>query len=47
MKVHIHANLVQAFITLLEVLIALIPVKILAAHFAGRSSLADGILYVI
>lgn len=44
---HLHISFIHAFVTLLEFLIAWIPVKILAAHFSGRSALADGVLHVL
>jgi hypothetical protein len=47
MKVHIHASVIAAVLTVLEFLIAWIPIKMLAANFAGRSALADGILNVL
>jgi hypothetical protein len=39
--------MIHAFVTLLEFLLAWIPVKILAAHYSGRSALADGVLHVL
>lgn len=44
---HLHVSLIHALLTLLEVLIAWIPMKIVAAHYAGRSGLADGVLHVL
>ena len=47
MRVHIHASLIAAVFTLLEWLMAVIPLKFVAAHFQGRSALADGVLNVL
>lgn len=47
MRVHIHASAITALLTFLEFLIAWIPVKIVAAHFEGRSALASGVLNVL
>jgi len=47
MRVHIHASLIAAIMTFLEWLIAVIPVKFVAAHFEGRSALASGVLNVL
>lgn len=47
MKVHLHVSLIHAFVTVLEFLLAWIPIKIVAANFAGKSALADGILHVL
>lgn len=44
---HLHISLIHAFATFLEVLLALIPVKIVAAWFSGRSALADAALHVL
>jgi hypothetical protein len=45
--VHVHASLVAAVFTLLEWLIAIIPLKFIAAKFEGRSALASGVLNVL
>lgn len=45
MKVNI--SLLAAFLTLLELLLVLIPVKLVAAQYAGKSVLADGVLNVL
>ena len=47
MRVHIHASLIAALFTFLEWLLAVIPVKFVAAHFEGRSALASGVLNVL
>lgn len=47
MKVHLHVSMLHAFVTVLEFLLAWIPIKIVAANYAGRSALADGILHVL
>ena len=47
MKVHLHASVVTAWLTVLEFLLAWIPIKIVAAHFEGRSALASGVLNVL
>lgn len=47
MRGHLHISLVAAFCTLLELLIAWIPVKIVAAHFEDRSNLAGAVLHVL
>lgn len=44
---HLHVSLIHAFITFLEVLLAWIPMKILAAQFQGRNALASAALYVL
>jgi hypothetical protein len=46
-RVHVHVSLIHCFITLLEFLLAWIPVKIIAANYAGRSALADATLSVL
>lgn len=45
MKVNI--SFLAAFLTLLEILLVLIPVKIIAAQYAGKSVLADAVLNVL
>lgn len=47
MKLHLHVSMIHAFMTLLEFLLAWIPIKILAANFEGRSALASGVLHVL
>jgi hypothetical protein len=47
MKVHIHASVIAAVLTVLEFLIAWIPIKLLAANFEGRSALASAVLNVL
>lgn len=47
MRNHIHLSLIHAWITFLEVIIILIPAKLIAARFEGRSALASGVLHVL
>jgi hypothetical protein len=47
MNMRLHISLLSAMLTLLEFLLAWIPIKILAAQYAGRSSLADSVLTVL
>lgn len=47
MRVHLHASLVSALLTVLEFLIAWIPIKMIAARYEGRSALASGVLNVL
>lgn len=47
MNNHIHLSLIHAWITFLEVILILIPVKLIAARFEGKSALASGILHVL
>lgn len=47
MRIHIHASIVAALFTVLEFLIAWIPIKIIAARYQGRSALANGVLNVL
>jgi hypothetical protein len=44
---HLHISLIHAFVTLLEFLLAWIPIKLLAANFEGRSALASAVLHVL
>lgn len=46
-RVHVHVSLVHAFCTLLEFLLAWIPVKLIAARFESRSALASAVLHVL
>jgi hypothetical protein len=46
-KLHLHISLVHAFLTVLEFLIAWIPIKLVAANYEGRSALASGVLHVL
>lgn len=46
-KVHVHISFLHAFCTLLEILIAWIPVKLIAAQFEDRSALAGAVLHVL
>jgi hypothetical protein len=47
MKLHLHVSFVHALMTVLEFLIAWIPIKLVAANFEGRSALASGVLHVL
>lgn len=44
---HLHVSVLHAFMTLLEFLLAWIPIKIVAANFEGRSALASATLHVL
>jgi hypothetical protein len=44
---HLHVSAFHVFCTFLELLLAWIPVKIVAAHFEGRSALASAVLHVL
>jgi hypothetical protein len=46
-KLHIHISFFHAFMTLLEFMIAWIPIKLVAANFEGRSALASAVLHVL
>jgi hypothetical protein len=43
----LHISLLSALLTVMEFLLAWIPIKIVAAQYAGRSALADSILTVL
>jgi hypothetical protein len=47
MNMRLHISLLSALLTVLEFLLAWIPIKIVAAQYAGRSGLADSILTVL
>jgi hypothetical protein len=47
MNMRLHISLLSALLTFLEFMLAWIPIKIVAAQFAGRSSLADSILTIL
>lgn len=47
MNMRLHISLLSALLTVMEFLLAWIPIKIVAAQFAGRSALADSILTVL
>ena len=44
---HLHVSPLHALITLLELLIIWIPIKLVAANFEGRSALASAVLNVL
>jgi hypothetical protein len=43
----LNISFLACLLTALEVLLALIPMKIVAAQYAGRSALADATLMVL
>lgn len=45
--VHIHGSVITALLTLLEFLLAWIPIKMIAAHYENRSALAAAVLNVL
>lgn len=47
MKLHIHISFFHALMTLLEFMIAWIPIKLVAANFEGRNALASAVLHVL
>ena len=47
MRNHLHVSMLHAFVTVLEFLLAWIPIKIVAANFEGRSALAGAVLHVL
>lgn len=47
MRLHVHASVIAAIFTVLEFLIAWIPIKMIAARYEGRSALASGVLNVL
>jgi len=47
MRLHLHASVLAAIFTVLEFLIAWIPIKMIAARYEGRSALASGVLNVL
>jgi hypothetical protein len=47
MNMQLHISFLSCLLTVLEFLLAWIPIKIVAAQFAGRSSTADSILLVL
>jgi hypothetical protein len=44
---HLHLSFIHWLVTGIEVLLFLIPLKIIAANFVGRSSLADALYGVV
>lgn len=44
---HLHISALHVLCTFLELLLAWIPVKIIAAHFESRSALAAATLHVL
>ena len=44
---HVHISFLHALMTFLEVLLAWIPVKLVAANFSDRSSLAAAVVHVL
>jgi hypothetical protein len=47
MRVHVHVSMLTAIMTVLEFLIAWIPIKFVAANYEGRSALASAVLNVL
>lgn len=47
MRVHVHASVLTGVFTLLEFLLAWIPIKFIAAKFEDRSALASAVLNVL
>lgn len=47
MSFKLRISFLSMLLTVLEFLLAWIPIKIVAAQYAGRSSLADAILTVL
>lgn len=47
MNMRLHISFLSTFLTVLEFLLAWIPIKIVAAQYAGRSSLADSVISVL
>jgi hypothetical protein len=47
MNMQLHISFLSCLLTVLEFLLAWIPIKIVAAQYAGRSSLADSVLLVL
>lgn len=47
MKLHIHISFFHALMTLLEFMIAWIPIKLVAANYEGRNALASAVLHVL
>jgi hypothetical protein len=47
MKEHIHISVLSLFKQLLELLLILIPIKIIAARYSNSSALADAVLNVL
>ena len=47
MAAHAHIGFGHALMTALEVLLFLIPLKILAAHYVGKSATADAVFGVL
>jgi hypothetical protein len=44
---HIHISLIHCLITVLEFLIAWIPIKLIAARFDGKNAVASSVLHVL
>jgi hypothetical protein len=47
MTPHLHVSWIHAINTLLELLLVWIPVKLIAAHYEGRSAAASAVLHVL
>lgn len=46
-RAHLHVSVIHALCTFLEFLLVWIPVKLIAARYAGSNSLASATLYVL
>ena len=44
---HLHVSVFSILLELLELLIVLIPLKIVAAYYMGRYALADAVVSVL
>jgi hypothetical protein len=44
---HLHVSWLHSLLTLLEILLVWIPIKIVAALYAGKNGLADATLNVL
>lgn len=47
MKTHLHVSFIHALCTFLEVLLAWIPMKLVAARYSDSSPLASAVLHVM
>lgn len=46
-KAHLHISFIHALCTVLEFLLAWIPIKLIAARYETRSPLAAAVLHVL
>jgi len=47
MRPHVHISVLSGLFTVLEFLLAWIPIKIVASRFEGRTPLASAVLHVL